>query len=190
MPSPHLPSMITIFHLIEPVIDLFLKYGDRISQLIPTVWHPDGIWVHVKITPLIADLEGDCKVSSFLTTSTTYFCSFCLCTSAQIEDVDLSAWRPCEGAEVCAQADRWLNMPTKSGQEVLAMQYGVWWTLLLHLLYWDPVKHVMLSFMHNWLEGILENHTLGNWCTRQCLEGHWRDRAGWEVFQIRCIWFC
>jgi len=83
--------MITIFYLIEPVVDSFLKYGDGISQLVPTVRHADGIWVHVKIAPLIADLEGARKVSGFLTTSVTYFCSFCLCTSAQMEDVDLSA---------------------------------------------------------------------------------------------------
>jgi hypothetical protein len=150
--------MITIFHLIEPVVDSFLKYGDGIGQLVPTVRHADGIWVHVKIAPLIADLEGACKVSGFLTTSATYFCSFCLCTSAQMEDVDLSAWRPREGAEVRAQADRWLNTPTKSGREALATQYGVRWTPLLRLPYWDPVKHVMLGFMHNWLEGILEDH--------------------------------
>jgi len=93
--------MITIFHLIEPVVDSFLKYGDGISQLVPTVRHADGIWV---------------------------------------------------------QADRWLNTPTKSGWEALATQYGVRWTPLLRLPYWDPVKHVMLGFMHNLLEGILENH--------------------------------
>jgi hypothetical protein len=73
-----------------------------------------------------------------------------------MEDIDLSAWTPREGAVVCVQADRWLNTRTKSGREALATQHGVRWTPLLRLPYWDPVKHVLLGFMHNWLEGMLE----------------------------------
>ena len=38
------------------------------------------------------------------------------------------------------------------------MGNGVRWSLLHRLPYWDPVKHVVLGFMHNWLEGILQHH--------------------------------
>ena len=40
---------------------------------------------------------------------------------------------------------------------------GVRWSLLHRLSYWDPVKHVILSFMHNWLEGILQHHLCILW---------------------------
>jgi hypothetical protein len=150
--------MITIAHFIEPLVDSFLKYGDGLGQLVPTIRSPHGVWVHVKIAPLIADLEGARKVSGFLTVGANLFCSFCLCTSEQMADVNLLAWRLRDGAEVRAQANMWLNTATKSGREALATQHGVRWSPLLRLPYWDPVKHVLLGFMHNWLEGILEDH--------------------------------
>jgi hypothetical protein len=31
------------------------------------------------------------------------------------------------------------------------------------LPYWDPVKHTILGFMHNWIEGVLKNHLRTLW---------------------------
>ena len=53
---------------------------------------------------------------------------------------------------------------TKSGREVQAQETGVRWSLLHRLPYWDPVKHVVLGFMHNWLEGVLQHHLRVLWC--------------------------
>ncbi|KAF8219833.1 hypothetical protein L208DRAFT_1135995, partial [Tricholoma matsutake] len=62
-----------------------------------------------------------------------------------------------------AHAEAWLNQTTKADQNALAKSNGVWWTPLHCLPYWDPVKHVVLGFMHNWLEGILQHHLCSLW---------------------------
>ena len=40
---------------------------------------------------------------------------------------------------------------------------GVKWSALYELNYWNPQKHVVLGYMHNWNEGILKDHLRTMW---------------------------
>lgn len=163
MPSPNLPNPTTISHLLNPVIDAILAYSAP-GKHIPTFYHPDCTEVQVKAcTPFVADLEASRKVSGFLTHSATCYCSFCLSTSKQINDLNIHTWRLRNGAEVREQANTWLHLTTTKARETQATLTGVRWTSLHRLPYWDPVKHVVLGFMHNWLEGILAHHLRSLW---------------------------
>lgn len=162
-PAPHAPTMITISHIIQPFINSVLKYGIAPGEQVPTFAHPEGIPIQIKIAPLIADLEAARKAGGFMAHGATFFCSFCLCTSNQVEDLNLQSWTLRNGAEVRQQGQVWLNLTTKSDREAQAQATGVRWTPLHSLPYWDPVKHVMLGFMHNWLEGILKHHLRTLW---------------------------
>ena len=162
-PPPHLPDPTTISHLLDPVITSVVKYGVAPGQDVPTSRHPNGVPVQAKIAPVIADLEGSRKVSGFLAHGATMFCSFCLCTKDQLEDLNMQSWQLRNGVQVRAQAEAWLNQTTKAGRNALAKSNGVRWTPLHRLPYWDPVKHVILGFMHNWLEGILQHHLRSLW---------------------------
>ncbi|KAJ7050075.1 hypothetical protein C8F01DRAFT_1264340 [Mycena amicta] len=57
---------------------------------------------------------------------------------------------------------------------------GVRWTPMHDLLGWDPVKHVLLGWMHNWLEGVLNHHLRVRWgIGRQAYKkelAHFRER--------------
>ena len=91
-PPPHAPNPTTISHLLDPVIISTIKYGAAPGQDVPTYRHPNGIPVQVKVAPLIADLEGSRKVGGFLAHGATMFCSFCLCTIDQLEDLNIQSW--------------------------------------------------------------------------------------------------
>ena len=82
--------MITISHVIDPVVESALKYSTTPRPLVPTCRKPGGVEVDIKVAPLVADLEGSCKVGGFLTMAAIMFCTFCLCTQAQLKDLDLS----------------------------------------------------------------------------------------------------
>ena len=162
-PPPRAPDPTTISHLLDPVIISTVKYGAAPGQDVPTSRHPNGIPVQVKVAPLMADLEGSRKVGGFLAHGATMFCSFCLCTGEQLEDLNIQSWTLRNGALVRAQAKAWLQQTTKVGRDAHQKLTGVRWTPLHHLPYWDPVKHVVLGFMHNWLEGILQHHLRALW---------------------------
>jgi hypothetical protein len=158
-PPPNAPDTTTISHLLDPVLASVAKYhGVTPPQSVATSKHPDGTFVQLKVAPLIADLEGSRKISGFLSHSAIMFCSFCLCTLAMIENLDFQNWQIRNGVKVREQAYAWLNATTKSAKEAQEKESGVRWSSLYHLSYWDPVKHIVLGFMHNWLEGILEDH--------------------------------
>jgi len=75
----------------------------------------------------------------------------------------MSAFTNRNGTEVLQQAQAWLNMTTKTERERQATATGVRWTSLHRLPYRDPVRHIILGFMHNWLEGILQHQLRKLW---------------------------
>ncbi|KAG0139060.1 hypothetical protein CROQUDRAFT_85315, partial [Cronartium quercuum f. sp. fusiforme G11] len=74
--------------------------------------------------------------------------------------LDLSQKR--SKAEVLFQAEMWAKAKTVTQKDKLVTNYGVRDSELNQLDYRDPVDHVVLGVMHNWLEGILQNH-FRNW---------------------------
>ncbi|KAF8221802.1 hypothetical protein L208DRAFT_1325981, partial [Tricholoma matsutake] len=52
---------------------------------------------------------------------------------------------------------------TIKAKTAMTKETGVRWTPLHDLPYWDPVQYVILGFMHNFLEGILQYHLQVLW---------------------------
>ncbi|KIJ90700.1 hypothetical protein K443DRAFT_15008 [Laccaria amethystina LaAM-08-1] len=125
--------------------------------------HFDILQVLGKVALLISDVEASHKAGGFMAHAATLFCSFCLCTADQIEDLNLQSWALRQGAQVQDQAQVWLNTATKSGRKAQAQSTGVQWTSLHCLPYWDPVKHVLLGYMHNWQKGVLKHQLRTLW---------------------------
>jgi hypothetical protein len=76
----------------------------------------------------------------------------------QEEIENLNLWALRDPATVRQQAQDWLNARTSSVREVMAQEMGVRWTLPHLLHYWNPVRDVILGFVHNSLEGHLEHY--------------------------------
>lgn len=161
-PPPNLPDATEICHLLDPIVLSVASYGAGGKQ-VPTFHHPECVLAHVRVAPLIADLEGSRKVAGFMGHGAIMFCSFCLCTSDQLEDLNIHSWQLRNSTEVRTQAQEWLHLTTKVAKNAQAKSTGVRWTPLHRLPYWDPVKHVVLGYMHNWLEGILQHHLRALW---------------------------
>ena len=185
-PPPYAPNITTISHVLDPIITSVLKYNSAPGQSVSTFKHPDGVSVMVKAVPLIADLEGNNKVSGFLSHAADMYCSFCLSHHHDMEDLNLHLWTLRNGTMVKNQAEAWRNLPTKKAQEENARETGVRWTSMHRLPYWDPVDHTILGTLYNWEEGILQNHLRVLWGigrddnTEQKLkdidfEEHWTD---------------
>ncbi|KAJ3912821.1 hypothetical protein F5877DRAFT_93433 [Lentinula edodes] len=88
--------------------------------------HPEGVFVQTKAIR---------KTGGFLSPSANLLCSFCDCTSDDIDNLDVTSWSLHDAAE-------WLSIRTKSGRQDYASTTGVRWTALHRLPHWDPVKHL------------------------------------------------
>ncbi|KLO05421.1 hypothetical protein SCHPADRAFT_839425 [Schizopora paradoxa] len=132
-PGPSAPNCLTLHHLFNPIIKNFRKLGSQNGVIFPTYYDPEGIIVRIRISPVLADSPARALVSGFV------------------------------GHKGTEQAIQWKTTPAKNGRQALEKEFGVRWSPLHDLPYWDPVNHVVLGFMHNWLEGILENHLRVLW---------------------------
>ncbi|KIK52568.1 hypothetical protein GYMLUDRAFT_251161 [Collybiopsis luxurians FD-317 M1] len=112
---------------------------------------------------VIADLQAIRKVGGFLAPSAGLFCSYCDCLYENLDSVNPNSWTIHNSVQVLQQAQEWLSLNTKDKRKKFATATGVRWTPLNHLPYWDPVRNLILGFMHNWLEGILEHQLRTLW---------------------------
>ncbi len=169
-PAPSSPDCRTIDHVLDPTIDKFVRYGDLAGVQVRTYHNPEGVSVRVRIAPVLADSPARVLISGFMGHRATNFCAYCLCTQDNIESLDPTTWTVRQGATVRQEAAAWKNAQTLKRRNELEKTNGVRWTSLHRLQYWDPVKHVVLGYMHNWLEGVLQHHLRVLW-------GVGRDKA-------------
>jgi hypothetical protein len=157
IPGPGMPDVWEISHILDAFVTKMNAFRAP-GQKIPTHHHPEGVLVQLRILPLIADLGAIRKIAGFLSHSATFFCSFCLIKSAEIESLDYETWTPRDGPTVKAQGRTWLfEKTTIKDREEWSTKTGVRWTPMHDISYWDPVKHCVLGFMHN-VEGKAEHH--------------------------------
>ena len=162
-PAPHAPTVWTISHILDSVQSMIMEF-DLPGKILPTYRHPlNGIAVAARIIPLLADLQAIRKVAGYLSHSARLFCTFCKSPSDNIEDLDYQRWEMRQGREVRAQAEEWRDLVTITEKESRARETGVRWTPLHNMPYWNPVKHVLLGFMHNFLEGVLQHQLRVLW---------------------------
>jgi hypothetical protein len=160
-PGPKAPTIQTIAHILAPLVQVLNEFW--IGKVLPTFCHPNGLTIRAMILPVIADLEAIRKISGFLGHGATQFCSYCTCTHNEIESLDWLSWKTQDGAAVKRSAKKWQALPTLDKKARMAKKTGIRWTPLHDLPYWDPVKHLVLGFMHNTLEGILQTHLRELW---------------------------
>ncbi|KAF9488002.1 hypothetical protein BDN71DRAFT_1485180 [Pleurotus eryngii] len=82
------------------------------------------------------------KVAGFASHAASYFCSFCKCLKENIEDLAHDSW--------------WRDAQTVKAKEEIRKATGVRWMVLHNPPYWNPIDHVTLGYMHNFLEGVLQ----------------------------------
>ncbi|THU85338.1 hypothetical protein K435DRAFT_805975 [Dendrothele bispora CBS 962.96] len=160
-PGPGAPSVITISHILQPLVDILNPYWNGV--IMQTHRHPAGTLMRVAVLPFIADLQAIQKITGFLGTAANLFCSWCKCPNKDRECLDMHKWLLRSPAEVRQQTTVWRSETTIKGRNQLGTQNSVRWTPLYDLPYFDPVWHVVLGFMHNTLEGILEDHLRQLW---------------------------
>ncbi|KZV83577.1 hypothetical protein EXIGLDRAFT_713049 [Exidia glandulosa HHB12029] len=124
IPGPKEPSIVTMTHALQPLIDELLPFWA--GKQLPTFLHPNGRLIRVALIPFIADLIAMRKICK-------YFCSYCLCTLDQVDRLDET---------VREQAVAWRAATTKTARKELFRDSGVRWSPLHDLPYWDPVRHL------------------------------------------------
>lgn len=159
VPSPNQPNMITISHVLRPLVDSLLELENGV--LIHTNQFPFGRQVQVRLLALIGDIVATHKVGGFTSHSGEFFCSWCKAQKSELQNLEVGPIR--EKRHTLAQAQRWNETNSVAAKERLVKKTGVRWSQLNRLPYWNPVMNISLGVMHNWFEGVLQHHFRYRW---------------------------
>ncbi|EKM49450.1 uncharacterized protein PHACADRAFT_33492 [Phanerochaete carnosa HHB-10118-sp] len=102
-------------------------------------------------------------IMSFGSHGSTHFCPYCNLTIRDLDNLDMATWPPgVTREEFVTCANQWKGA-SLSERNRLFEHHGIWYTELLRLSYWDPVKFVVIDSMHALLLGNLKTHCRGYW---------------------------
>lgn len=172
---PGAPNTWTISHILQLFVNIMNQFADP-GKVLATHRNPQGVPVAARVVPLLADLGAIRKVAGYLGHMANFFCSVCLVSLDQVERLDINSWIYRDTATIRMQANAWRTFTTIKAKEAESTKTGVRFTPMHELWKWDPVLYLVLGFMHNWLEGVLQHHLRMLW-------GVGRDKATAKEFK-------
>lgn len=155
-PGPKEPSVTTINHVLEPLVDALEEAANGV--IVSTARSPGGRLVRARLLPNIGDTPGIRKACGAASHSARCFCCFCKLKLADIECLDPDQYLPRTSEETTLASRSWSEATTKKLRATLVKQTGVRYSALHRLSYRDHVGDIVLGVMHNWFEGVLQHH--------------------------------
>ncbi len=86
-------------------------------------------------------------------------CSVCTCRKKDgLGRTDFTEWKTRDPGILKKAATTWRDALSVSDQDKIFSAYGVRWSEMWRLPYWNPVKQLVVDPMHCLLEGLAQNH--------------------------------
>lgn len=161
IPGPEEPHKTELNHYLRPVVDdlcISWHHGVRFSR---TAKHSTGRNTRSAIAIAVNDLPAARKVNQCAHHTSHHYCTRCNCfhlNTVGRTDTDADAWKPKICTSLRQQAEAWKTATELAAQEKIFKEYGVRWTELWRLPYWDPTQMLVVDSMHCLLEGLAQFH--------------------------------
>ena len=163
IPGPQEPSLQQLNHFLRPLVDELIQLWYHGIYLSRTASCRFGRLVRVAIIPLVCDLPALRKTAGFAGHASAHFCSFCRLKKKDMNNVDRDAWpAPLTWDDHLAHARAWRDADSTRRNEIFET-WGVRWSELLRLPYWDPTRFAVIDTMHNLFLGELKHHCVEVW---------------------------
>jgi hypothetical protein len=160
IPGPHEPIFEEINYFTRPVIDeLEIAWGRGI-HISQTALSPDaGHDVEAAIMISINDLPAARKVSGNAGMGSHFYCTVCSGYGRDnLYNTDFNKWALQDVTEMRQHAVAWRDADTVEERGFIFEMYGIRWSELWRLPYWDPMRMLVVDSMHCMLEGIVHYH--------------------------------
>jgi hypothetical protein len=158
IPGPREPSLTQINHLLEPLVEELLEFWTPGVWLNRTPQWEYGRIIRAALVPLICDLKAARQVMGHGSHSAKKFCSICQLPRDEIDVMDENKLVALTSIEYRKRAMKWKGATSQSQRDKIFKKYGVRWSVLLRLPYWDPPRFTVIDTMHTVLLGHLHRH--------------------------------
>jgi len=160
IPGPKQPSLENLNHYIRPLITDLVASWEHGVWYSTTTNHLNGCVTHSAVALVVCDLPAARHLSVLAGASSHFCCSACNCYhKSNYGRVDFEHWVLWDKDKLHCQAEQWRDAPTSTEREKLFKQYGIHYSELWQLPYWDPARQLVIDSMHCLLEGLIQHHT-------------------------------
>jgi Transposase family tnp2 len=163
IPGPKKPSLSDINHSINPLVDVLCEFFQPGILYSRTSRHTQGCQVRAIMVPVVADMLAARQAGGFASPTATFFCTLCNLNIQDIENLDKLTWRGRDVGEHGRIARQWRDAQTTEEQEALFKSYGIRWSPLLSLPYWNPILFTAIEPMHVFDAGLFQTHCRHVW---------------------------
>jgi Transposase family tnp2 len=163
IPGPRKPSLSDVNHSLKLLVDVLLELFDPGVLYSRTARHTQGCRVRAILVPVVSDMLAARQAGGFASATATHFCTRCGLNVQNIENLDRHTWPQRDVAEHIEVAKRWRNAESLDEQEDLFRTYGIRWSPLLDLPYWNPILFTAIEPMHLFDVGLFQSHCRQVW---------------------------
>ncbi|KAJ3551842.1 hypothetical protein NM688_g4476 [Phlebia brevispora] len=163
IPGPGKPSLEQINHALAPLVDELLEFYTSGIWYLQTAKYLRGRLVRCALGPLVADLPAARQTAGFPNFNHLFFCSCCNLKLTEMENLDPSSWSPRIWEDLKPYSRMWRDANSEAERTTIYDTYGIRWSELHRLPYWDPVFFTVVDSMHNHYLGLLQDHCRHIW---------------------------
>ncbi|MBW0465469.1 hypothetical protein O181_005184 [Austropuccinia psidii MF-1] len=162
IPGPKEPAALQLNYLLIPLIKE-LKELWQCYHFSPTSTGPSGSFIRVSIFMAIADMVAMHKLTGLIYHSGNHFCDFCTIHKAQIGEIGPQFHYTCSYQNHKSTIVKLCWASPQQTQSIF-FEYGVGYSALEDLLYWDATRMVNLDIMNNSILGIFKDQETFKLC--------------------------
>ncbi|KZP10218.1 hypothetical protein FIBSPDRAFT_683853, partial [Athelia psychrophila] len=156
---PEEPILDRTNHYLKPIVtQLEHSYTNGVKYN-RTYKNPEGRQTRLAIAVLVNDLPGGKKITQMAHhSSKAHFCSLCTLGKEHINNINPSKWTQRDVNILRNAAEQWRDADSKAQRDALFKKYGVRWSELWRLPYYNPIRMLVIDGMHNLFEGLVQFH--------------------------------
>lgn len=162
IPGPGKPSLEQINHVLTLVVKELSEFWKGV-YFTRTAKFLDGRFSKGALIPLVCDMPAARQIAGLGSVNSKFFCTFCLLTIQEIENLDKSSWPKRRVYEQLVWAKQWKECSSERERESLFKLHGVRWSVLLDLPYWNPILFSVVDQMHAAYLGLFQTHCRKLW---------------------------
>lgn len=158
--SPNEPSCDQLNFFLDPLIDNIVESWTQGIQFLHTILYTE--WVtRSAMACIICDLPAAQKTAQLAAATSYFYYSACHCFHLNTlgrTDVHHPDWAFRDKDTLHQHAELYIEACSSAEHHWLFIKYGVQWSSLWQLPYWDPPWQLVVDVMHCLLEGLAQAH--------------------------------
>lgn len=159
IPGPGAPSMEQINHCLRPLVDE-LVVGWEEGMVFDDLPIPGGVQKYsLVLIPLVTDMEANSRVAGRVSCNHGQFPCLCGATKSTLGSVEPRILQKRHTVKEHRRiAEAWKHAMSPADRRFIDKNYGIRYSELLRLRYWNPLEWVPIEGPHNLLLGIIHKH--------------------------------